>query len=189
MDAAILANAASGGLVGLAGAGVSAVTKYFEGKREAKQRVAEREHELKLLELQARHESKRRDDELEASLAEREAELEAERATADTRLLGASIKADAAETASGGVPGWARAVRTVTRPALTAGLIVCTMLLWGDLVELASTGTGALARLLPAERAADLAEYIATSLAFSASTAITWWFADRALTPPRFKHR
>ena len=52
-----------------------------------------------------------------------------------------------------------------------------------------SNDGGALTAVLPPEAAAGLLRYIVFSVVFSFSTAVAWWFGDRALTPPGAKHR
>jgi hypothetical protein len=54
------------------------------------------------------------------------------------------------------------------------------------------TGTGA-SVLAPGtftpEQAKELLVYDVKSLVFSASTAVVWWFGDRAFAPPGMKNR
>ena len=196
MDATVLASAASGGIFGMIGAGVGAVSRHFEGRREAREQDKNRAHELELHKLNAEIGQTRQDAELEASLKERQVEveekrleLEGERSAASSRSLIASIKSDAAEVASGGIPGWARAVRTIFRPVITLTMLFMLVMVWRDLVQLAREGEAVIGALLSPESSAMLAEYIVSSIAFMAMTAVTWWFGERAFMPPKWKHR
>ena len=196
MDATVLASAASGGLFGMIGAGVGAVSRHLDGKREAREKDKDRAHELELHKLNAEIGAAAADRELEASLKEREAgleerrlELEGQVSAGRNRSLVASIKADAAEAAAGAVPGWARAVRTIFRPVITMTMLVLLYMVWRGLVRMSREGPNVIGALLTPESAAMLAEYIVSSVAFGASTAVTWWFGDRAFTPANQKHR
>ena len=62
------------------------------------------------------------------------------------------------------------AVRALTRPALT-------LLLW---ILFALLFLSALSGALSAETASGVVRTAVETIAFSASTALTWWFGDRA---------
>ena len=172
MDLGSIANAASGGILGLVGAGVGAVDRHLRARAEAKRRELDRRHELKLLELQSK-----------LKVEETEAELEAERQRGSLAGLQAGLEADAAEFSSDALPRWVRSARALWKPVLTVVLLLVTYMLWRDLVRLAGEGEGVMASLMTPEQAAETAMYIVRSAAFTASTAAMWWFADRALKP------
>ena len=178
MDIGMVANAASGGVLGLIGAGVGVVGKHFQAKVEARRLEGERAHELKLLEMQSK-----------LHIEESEVEMEAEAQRGSWAGLQAGIEADAAEMSAAGLPSWVRGVRALWRPALTLMLLAATLMLWGDLLEMARGGDGALAALLSPAEAAGICRYIVYSVVFTASTSAMWWFADRALCPPHLKGR
>lgn len=81
--------------------------------------------------------------------------------------LNASIQAEAALGASW---PWVAAVRTLTRPALT----VLLWLLYALLFLSAAAGA------LEAETASSVIRAAVETVSFSAATALTWWFGDRA---------
>lgn len=81
--------------------------------------------------------------------------------------LTASIEAEAAIGASW---PWVAAVRALTRPALTVMLWV----LFGLLFVSAASGA------LEAQTASAVIRATVETISFSAATALTWWFGDRA---------
>ena len=81
--------------------------------------------------------------------------------------LKASLQAEAGIGASW---PWVAAVRALTRPALT-------LLLW---ILFALLFLSALSGALSAETASVVVRTAVETIAFSASTALTWWFGDRA---------
>lgn len=81
--------------------------------------------------------------------------------------LKASIEAEAAIAPSW---PWVAAVRTLTRPALT----VLLWLLYGVVFIAAATGA------LQPQAAGSVIAGAVDTISFSAATALTWWFGDRA---------
>lgn len=81
--------------------------------------------------------------------------------------LAESIRAEAAINTDW---PWVAAVRALTRPALT-------LLLW---LLFALLFLSAVAGALEAETAAGVVRTAVETIAFSASTALAWWFGDRA---------
>ncbi|MDP1630464.1 MAG: hypothetical protein Q8L66_03480 [Caulobacter sp.] len=81
--------------------------------------------------------------------------------------LAASLGAEAAIAASW---PWVAAVRALTRPALT-------LLLW---ILFAVLFLSAMSGALDARTAAGVVHTAVETIAFSASTALAWWFGDRA---------
>lgn len=170
------ATAASGGVLGLVGAVVGSISKGFQRKQELKEKKAEWEHEVRLLEMQQsrdtmedRHEAEMMG--LEGSFAGLESSINAEGKISD-------------------VHKWVNDVRALTRPVLTIGLVVIVVYLFNHLMAAIQTGDqSALVDLLGREAVVALLTYIVYSVVFSAATAIAWWFGDRALTPPGYKGR
>lgn len=66
---------------------------------------------------------------------------------------------------------WVNAIRSLFRPFLTTALIYVSYLLFKHTDD------------------PELHNYIVMSLVFATSTAIVWWFGDRAFTPPGAKNR
>lgn len=159
-----------GGLFGIAG-------KYFQRKQEMEAQEKERRHEIALLELQSKTRSQ-----------ETEQEIEVAREDGRWRGLEQSLKADAA---TGPLPTWVLAARSLARLAFTVLLGGLTLWIWVDLMAAvtAPPGASSLAAAIPPDAAAGLLNYIVCSIVFAFSTAVAWWFGDRALSPPGHKHR
>jgi hypothetical protein len=81
--------------------------------------------------------------------------------------LAESVRAEAAVAAEW---PWVSAIRALTRPALT-------LLLW---LLFAMLFLAAVAGALEAETSAGVVRTAVETIAFSASTALAWWFGDRA---------
>lgn len=158
-----------GGLFGLAG-------KYFQRRQEMEALEKERDHEIRLLELQR-----------ETRSEETEQEIEVAREDGRWRGLEQSLRADAAH---GPLPVWVVSARSLARLGFTLLLGALTLWIWTDLMAaVAGPGESALAAVIPPEAAAGLLNYIVCSVVFAFSTAVAWWFGDRALSPPGAKHR
>lgn len=166
----------SGGLLGLVGAGLSAFSKGRQRKAEFSEKQAERDHELRLLELQ--HSRASREDLHTVELMETEGSFTG---------MEASINAEAQVT---DVHRWVNDVRSLTRPVLTLLLICIVGWMFNDLLAAAvDASVSNIAVVLGKEAVVDLIKYIVYSVVFSATTAIVWWFGDRALTPPGYRGR
>lgn len=177
------ASIASGGLFGLLGSLVGVGAKWLqERQRQAweRQRQAwERQkwdHETRMLELQ-----------MQARAAETEQELAIVSQQGAWDGLGASQRADAGLT--GSVHTWVNDVRALFRPVLTTGLVVLVYLLFRDLLAALGDGGSILGAVLAEAEVKDVIRYIVFSMVFAASTAIVWWFGDRAFAPPGMKSR
>ena len=168
------ANAMSGGLLGLFGSLTGGVLKYFQAKQAQAFRKEEWDHERELLQLN-----------MEARAMETEQELAIVSQSGSYEGLRTSVIAD---SRVGESYRWVNAVRSLFRPLLTTGLVVVSFLIFKDVMAgLETQGKSSLA-LGPGEARAIL-QYIVYSLVFSTSTAIVWWFGDRAFTPPGMKNR
>ncbi|HEX3810038.1 MAG TPA: hypothetical protein VHW02_10105 [Rhizomicrobium sp.] len=102
---------------------------------------------------------------LQSRAATPETEHEPDIAIENWPALNASL---ASEAAIGGSYAWVNAVRALVRPALTAGLA-------------AFLGYACLAPLLTSGQRGDVID----SMVFAATTAIVWWFGDRAPRRPK----
>jgi hypothetical protein len=173
----ILGSAASGGVFGFLGSAVGAAFKYFQTRQQQKFEEKKWAHELCLIDRE--HERSREEDEHELAVISQQGAWSG---------LETSIQA---ETAVGETYKWVNAIKALYRPVLTTGLVIVAYIIFNDLLAV-MTGNGAdiLAPgvFTPAE-AKDLLVYNVNSLIFSASTAIVWWFGDRAFAPPGLKNR
>jgi len=161
------ASVASGGVFGLIGAGIGVAGKYFTKKQEMKERALERTHELFLMKEQR-----------ETRAAETENELAITSLEGSYSGLKESIKADA--LASKGASQWVVDMKAMFRPVLTV-----IMVLLSAVVFLTMTKAG----WISSEESIDLTKYMIYSIFFTSSTCVIWWFGDRALSPPEFKHK
>lgn len=167
--ATVLGAAASSSAVGALIGGVTGVVGrvmgIFEAREKRKDRVLEIAHEKDSwaheLVLQAEQARERRA-ETEDELKIRAAALEAADREGSWEGLTASIAAQAA--LAGKSYRWVDAVVALMRPSITAGLFV------------------ALVAIYFADRlsSVNLNKTIVETLAFSAATALAWWFGDRA---------
>jgi len=170
--AAILGTAASvgsGGVFGLVGSLIGSIGKHFQEKQRQDFLQKEWEHETVLLRLN-----------MEAKAQETEQELAIVSQQGSWAGLSESIKADAAPVK---VHIWVNDIKSLFRPFLT-------IMLW--LVSgwiFYSLGKGGFDKWVTAGETAGLIKYMVYSSFFSASTATTWWFGDRALSPPGHKNR
>lgn len=170
------ASVASGGVLGLVGAVVGKVGQVFQSAQERKSRALDYEHELKLLEMQ--HEQASREDLHEVEIME---------TSGSYAGLESSINAEASIQQ---VSTWVNSLRSLTRPVLTFSLIGIVTWMFIVLMDAIQTGTNnALVQLLGQGAVVEILTYIIYSVVFSASTAVVWWFGDRALTPPGQRSR
>jgi hypothetical protein len=165
------ASAASGGLFGVIGSAFGAWMKLKERKQKAIEQKEERDHELKLIELQMQMKSQ---DGAWSGL---------------TTSLQAQVELDKHQT---NMP-WVVAMKSLFRPFLTLSLWLAVM--W--LTYLVLTGSlqtySALASsdqtIFTSAEIVSLIKYVVYSTVFSATTATTWWFGERALSLPEMKNR
>ena len=168
------ASAMSGGIFGLAGSLIGGVFKYFQAKQAQQFKKEEWDHESNLLKLN-----------MEAMQKQTENELALASQVGSFRGLDSSIRAD---SKVGESYKWVNAIRSLFRPLLTTGLVVIAYLIFKDLMAgLETEGQSVLA--LGKEKSRSILEYVVYSLVFSASTAVVWWFGDRAFAPPGMKNR
>ena len=120
-----------------------------------KEKEQDHSHELRLLEMQMQ--SKQSETENEMAIAQ-------EASFASMRT--ASYQHDASY---GEVSLWVRNTLRLVRPVLTVFLIVEVGIIWFTI----------------ADSRIDLQEQIISGVLFMASTALTWWFGDRAPSPKK----
>jgi len=162
---------AAGALFGALGSVLNRAVGLFELREKRKDRQVEIAHEkdrwaheTMLHDLQARA----RAAETERELALAEQALERAAAEGSWAGLRASVEAEARTTAAAWP--WVEAVRALTRPGLT-------VLLWAMFFVLFLL---ALDGRLPAATAGEVAPSFVNAITFAATTALAWWFGDRA---------
>ncbi len=158
-----LAGGALGAAFGALGSVLNRGLSIFETREKRKDR-----------QLEMAHEKDRWTHDLRLAEGQRLGEAEAARqqlARADSEGswtgLAESIRAEAAIVSQW---PWVGAVRALTRPALT-------LLLW---LLFAVLFLSAVAGALDAQTASGVVRAAVETIAFSASTALAWWFGDRA---------
>jgi hypothetical protein len=155
MDIGGLASSAlGGGLFGFVGQMANRAFGIWETKEKRKDAKLAYEHELALIDKQ-----------MQAGREETEQELAVTATAGSWDGLRASVEADAK---GGDSYRWVSAIRTLTRPFLTL-----------------ETQLGVIVLLFLAKDAgrADLVDTVAETILFSASTALLWWFGERASNP------
>lgn len=149
-------SAAGGGLVGLVGTALGRVFGVVEARVKREDRRLEMAHEKDKWD----HEAELLAAQLEARKVETELAVMVEDARGSWKGLAASIDAEAKIGAS--YP-WVEAVRSLTRPALTVLLVMILFVAWTS-------------NSLTVEQRSSLMN----ALVFAATTAVVWWFGDRA---------
>jgi hypothetical protein len=159
------ASAASGGILGILGAFVGGVFKFFQKRQEMEEAARVRDHELSLQRLQ-----------MEARKAETEQEILLANSQGSWEGLAASVRADASLQT---VSGWVNNARALYRLFLTT-------LLWGLTAWIAwlILDQRTMHYLTTAD-AAEIIKQIIRDILFCAATATTWWFGDRAIAQTR----
>lgn len=165
------ASAASGGLFGVLGAAFGAWMKLKERKQKAIEQKDQREHEIRLIELQKELNSQ--DGAWQNLRTSIEAERELVKATTNLPIV--------------------QAIKSLFRPFLTLFLWLAVgvemhLVLTGVLSEYIQSAQDQ-SKLFSLEEMTNLVRYIVYSTVFSATTATTWWFGERALSLPEMKNR
>ena len=164
------ASVASGGVFGLIGSAFGAWMKTKERKEQAISQEKEREHERKMFELQMQSTSQ------------------------DGAWTGLETSLRAAASINGQENyKWVIAIKSLFRPFITLFLWVAVgfeivMVMDGQLGVYIASATANTA-LFSAVEIQELVKYIVYSTVFSATTATTWWFGERALSLPNVKNR
>ncbi len=171
-----VASVASGGIFGLLGSIVGVGAKWLQERQRQAWEEKKWGHETRMLELQ-----------MQARAAETEQELAIVSQQGAWDGLGASQRADAKLT--GSVHTWVNDVRALFRPVLTAGLVALVYVMFRDLLDGLGTDQSILGAVLTEAEVKEVLRYVVYSMAFAASTAVTWWFGDRAFAPPSMKGR
>lgn len=158
-----LAGGALGAAFGALGSILNRGLGIFEAREKRRDRQLEMAHEVE----RWGHDLKLAAETRAGRIEEARQALDKAEAEGSWRGLEASIRSDAAVGASW---PWVSAVRALTRPALT-------LLLW---VLFAVLFLSAVSGALEANTASSVVRTAVDTVAFSASTALAWWFGDRA---------
>jgi hypothetical protein len=152
---------ASGGIFGLLGSGIGA---WFKSKEAAKERDFEKdkwEFERETHQLN-----------LEQEIRLGQTQLESSQMEGSFSGLLESIKHD---NNGGSTSMWVSNIKALFRPFLTTLLWVVSAWIYYITYEMPGlTAQG---------------EYMVYTVFFSAATATSWWFGDRAFAPPQLKHK
>jgi len=163
------ASVASGGIFGLVGSIIGTASKYFHNRQQQAFEKEKWTHETSLLKLQ-----------MQAGAEETEQEVALASQQGSWQGLAESYKAVAA---IGQTHGWVNDIRALFRPALT--LILWALAGW----IFYQIGRQNFSQWLQQGDEQALVQYMVYTVFFSSSTATAWWFGDRALSPPKYKHR
>lgn len=150
-----IGSAASGGVLGLVGAGFSAFMKQ-------RQQKVDNKHELALMDQQAK-------------VAKTEGSYNG---------LVESIKAQATLKTH----MWVNDIRSLFRPGLTTALLIVSYSFFWQFLDALGNQDANLAKFFTDGEIVEVLRYIINSLVFSTSTAIAWWFGDRAMNPPQWRN-
>lgn len=158
----LLSSAAGGGIVGLIGAGLKAVERIVEQRREQDHALAMRRLDIEELAAERAAAAELARMETQARVAIAETEASAQRELARSATVSASYTHDA-ET-GGRAAGWVDSVRGMMRSVVTIYLLaILSLIAW----QLHSAG---------ATPSADLYGEVIRTFIFLAVTAVTWWF-------------
>lgn len=163
------ASVASGGLFGLLGSVIGAGAKYLQERQRQAWETKKWDQEARILELQ-----------MKARAAETEQELAIVSQQGAWDGLKTTVRHDAGIK---NVHTWVNDLRALFRPLLTILLAVGAFLVMRNVIA------GELVTWLSESDITDLIRYMIFTVFFTASTAVVWWFGDRALTPPGMKNR
>ena len=159
----------SGGVFGLIGSGIGAISKYFQEKQRQNWKLKEWDHEKDLLKMQ-----------MEAQKVETELEMAISAQEGSYNGLSASIEA---ETALKSNHPAVNGIRSLFRPFVTVMIWVLATWVFYEVVK------GSLKVWFDQVEIKDIIQYMVYTIFFCASTALMWWFGDRALMPPWLKNK
>lgn len=177
----LVANAATGGVLGVVGAGIATVGKIWQNKQAARQRRSDHAHELDLLRLQAETDARQAEIAAKRAEADQAAEADQHEREIDSTRLQASYETLREGMALETAPTMPRPImwlRSAFRVVLTSGLCYMTYVIWTTAPE-----------LLPDADVDEIRRYVVEATVTSASMAVAWWFFERAVTPSGQKHQ
>ncbi len=159
-----VASAAGGGVFGLVGSAIGQGVKYFRTRQEQAFQREQWKHEENLIRLK----------------------MEAVGQQGSWEGLVASVKADAAPVDT---YKWVNAAKSLYRPALTSALVYLCYRIFLDFLAGLAGDKAVLAGIFTGPELKQILCYIVYSLVFAASTAVVWWYSERAFAPPGLKNR
>lgn len=169
------ASVASGGLFGLVGSLIGVGTKYLQQRQANAQKDKDWKHEIELRKLNM--EATDRETENELAIAQSEGSWKGLEASYNTVISASNVHTVVND------------IRSLFRPILTLSLILLSALLfwwvWSGITE----GKGNVLKIFDQGDIRDIIRYMIYSIFFSTSTAIVWWFGDRAMAPPGLTRR
>ena len=170
------ATMASGGIFGFIGAITGAVAKHFQAQAAHKREIELRDWDMKMFDKQ-----------MAAKVQETENEIALVSAEGGWEGLNQSIQADASLAQHSG--SIVNGVKSLFRPFLTTLLVIVTAYIFHVMWSSLTSSDGAILTIFTTDQIKDMLAYVIYSIVFSATTAVVWWFGDRALAPPGFKNR
>lgn len=154
-----IATVGSGGIFGLLGAGVGALSKYMQEK--SLREWEKEKHKMKMDEIRVKME-----------VASQEGSWD-----------GLKTSWEAERDISPHVHTWVNDIRALFRPVYTLAILIVAAWVFARILD------GWLKDYLTAEDVRDLVRYMVYTIYFTAATAGTWWFAERGLVPSFMKNR
>lgn len=166
---------AGGALFGGMGALGGAVVKYFQRRQEMSFQREKWDYEKDLFKLEL--ENKRQEEEQELMVVSQKGSWDG---------LKASVQS---ESHVGEVHKIVNDIKALYRPLLTTGLVIVTYFIFRDMLNILRHQEAYLENVFSADTVRDILMYIIYSVVFSTCTAITWWYGDRAFSPPGMKNK
>ena len=174
----LLGSAASGGIFGLVGSLGGALVKMFQTSRDRKFQEKKWAYESDMLDKQHKQATER-------GREETENEMKIIGQQGSWEGLGESIAHDLSIS---NTSQWVDNVRGLFRPFLTCCLIGVDVYLWHSLTSgIFGEKSSTVLAVLGKAKAVEMLVYMVYSHVFACSTAIVWWFGDRAFAPPGMK--
>ena len=172
-----LGSGGAGVITGGVGALFGGVFKLLNRKDDRKEKDAERKHELVLLDRQAATDKAEREFELDKIETEHENEVELANTAGRWDSLQASYDLKITDSSCS---QWVNNTKALFRPFLTTFLFIMTGIILYWLLNVTQ-------EILSHTEVKDLVKYCVYSVVYTASTAGTWWFGDRAISAPNHK--
>lgn len=167
--------ASMGGLFGILGSALGSWLKMKQQKQEFEFEAKKWDHEYKLQELSM----KSRQEENEQAIA-----LAATQGSWNALAASYHLERKAGESYK-----WVNAIKDLFRPLVTVLLIVAVLILFFELRALLNGQQSGLSGAVSIQEALEMIKYLVYSVVFTFSTAVLWWYGDRAFAPPGMKNR
>ncbi len=112
-------------------------------------------------------------------------QMEVKKQEGSWRGLTSSHQSDAA--VSSNAHKWANDIKAIYRPLLTTLLCRISYLIFRDLMAAMNGEGSTIASFFEFEEIRAMVVYCVYSIIFATSTAVVWWYGDRAFAPPGLK--